>query len=73
MEIRGVAYTTYQFAVAFSNTNACNIYTKRLFSESFRYYDDEKKLKCWYENTVQAFHNFWEEHIKATYFEDRAD
>lgn len=76
LEIRKVAwnteYTTYQLAVALSNTNACNIYTERLFNERFQDYGDEKKLKQWYENAVQAFHNFWEEHIKATYFEDGA-
>lgn len=74
VEIRAVAwhaeYTMYQFAVALSNSNACNIYTKRFFSKIFRDSGDENKLKEWYEDTVQTFHNFWEEHIKNTYLEN---
>ena len=73
VEIRRVAwnneYTAYEFAVALSNTNACNVFTDRLFNDRFNDYGDDEKLKQWYEKAVRGFHDFWEEHIKTTYLE----
>lgn len=75
LEIRCVAwgpeYRRYKFALALCNENACNIYTERLFADNFVYaHDGIDKLKKWYNETAEAFHDFWENHIKSTYFQN---
>lgn len=74
VEIRPIAWgndsTLYGFAMALANSNPHNIYTEQLFCDSFRYEGDVQKLKEWYESTVEAFHDFWGNHIKSTYFQN---
>ena len=67
----GNGYTEYAFAMALSNCNALNVYTDKLFSSRFKYeYETgEMGLKNWYDSTVATFYDFWEQHIKAMYFE----
>ncbi|MBQ8043537.1 MAG: hypothetical protein IJ272_05235 [Clostridia bacterium] len=74
VEIRATAWrndsTLYGFAMALANSNPHNIYTERLFCDRFRYEGDVQKLKEWYESTVEAFHDFWKNHIKSTYLQN---
>ena len=73
VEIRAFSWkndsTLYKFAMSLSNCNALNIYTEKLFCKSFECYGDRENLKKWYNDTVENFHAFWENHIINTYFE----
>ncbi len=60
---------TYMFALSLSNVNPHNIYTNKLFCDTFNYDGDNEKLKQWYNDTICKFNDFWENHIKSTYFE----
>lgn len=74
VEIRPICWgddgTLYGFAVSLADRNPHNIYTEQLFCDRFRYKGNVKSLKQWYEDTIEAFQDFWENHIKSTYFED---
>jgi len=72
VEIRAVSWgeygTRYQFALALSNCNACNIFTDKEFSKTIMT-KDKNELKQWYNNTLIEFNSFWEELILTTYFD----
>ena len=57
--------TRCDFAVSLADTNPLNISVPTLFDRVFD--GDLKKLKDWYENTINEFNTFWENHIKTNY------
>lgn len=63
----GTKETTYCFAVSLANLNPTNLFTNKVFSRYFKYTEDIASFKKWYEDTIEEFNTFWEEHIKETY------
>ncbi len=64
-------YTDYVFCMSLSNSSPFSVFTNRLFSCHFEHRtgDEDNILKQWYDGTVDAFHDFWEQYINAMYLE----
>lgn len=59
----------YMFAVAYENQNPLNVYTSKVFHKIFDYDGDYEQLKKWYNDTIDEFNVFWENHIISNYLE----